>query len=121
MNRSTLIDLLATRFAHLTHHDADLAVATILSAMNDAMARGHRIEVRGFGSFTVVHRTPRQGRNPRTGEAVQIPEKRVPHFKGGKALRAAVDRRTAELQFDPRHDNPKSANAVAHHITHLQR
>ena len=64
--------------------------------MNDAMVRGHRIEIRGFGSFSVMHRAPRVGRNPRSGEPVDIPEKRVPHFKPGKALRAAVDH-TAEM------------------------
>jgi integration host factor subunit beta len=65
--------------------------------MNDALARGHRIEIRGFGSFSVTHRAPRMGRNPRSGESVAIPEKRVPHFKPGKALRQAVDQRTSEL------------------------
>jgi integration host factor subunit beta len=57
--------------------------------------RGHRIEIRGFGSFSVNHRPPRMGRNPRSGEAVHIPSKRVPHFKPGKALREAVDLRPA--------------------------
>ena len=62
------------------------------------VASTHRIEIRGFGSFSVNHRPPRMGRNPRSGEAVAIPEKRVPHFKPGKALREAVDQRTAELE-----------------------
>ena len=65
--------------------------------MSDALVRGHRIEIRGFGSFSVNRRPPRIGRNPRSGESVQIPEKRVPHFKPGKALREAVDARSAEL------------------------
>jgi len=64
----------------------------------DALVRGHRIEIRGFGSFTVSHRPPRMGRNPRSGESVAIPEKRVPHFKPGKALREAVDERTAAMK-----------------------
>jgi len=68
-----------------------------LDAMNDALVRGHRIEIRGFGSFSINRRSPRIGRNPRSGESVAIPEKRVPHFKPGKALREAVDRRTSEL------------------------
>ena len=63
--------------------------------MGDALVRGHRIEIRGFGSFSINRRPPRIGRNPRSGESVQIPEKRVPHFKPGKALREAVDERTA--------------------------
>jgi integration host factor subunit beta len=54
------------------------------------LVRGHRIEIRGFGSFTINRRPPRMGRNPRSGESVAIPEKRVPHFKPGKALREAV-------------------------------
>ena len=97
MNRSTFVGLLAARFGQLTHRDAEFAVTTILEAMNNAMVRGHRIEVRGFGSFSVMLRAPRAGRNPRSGEPVQIPVRRVPHFKPGKALRAAVDRRTEEM------------------------
>ena len=69
---------------------ADFAVTTILAAMNDAMVRGQRIEIRGFGSFSVMHRAPRAGRNPRSGEPVDIPEQRVSHFKPGKAQRAAL-------------------------------
>ncbi|AVO50887.1 integration host factor subunit beta [Melaminivora suipulveris] len=94
MTRSDLVDELAARFAQLTQRDAELAVKTILDAVSDALVRGHRIEVRGFGSFSVNRRPPRMGRNPRTGDAVLIPEKRVPHFKPGKALREAVDRQT---------------------------
>ena len=89
---------LAARFSQLTHRDAEFAVKAILDAINDALVRGHRIEIRGFGSFSINRRPPRMGRNPRSGESVAIPEKRVPHFKPGKALREAVDQRTAELQ-----------------------
>jgi integration host factor subunit beta len=67
--------------------------------MNDALVRGHRIEIRGFGSFSINRRPPRIGRNPRSGESVAIPEKRVPHFKPGKALREAVDERTAAMDL----------------------
>ena len=91
MTRSDLVDELAARFHQLPHRDAEMAVKTVLDTMADALARGHRIEIRGFGSFSINHRPPRLGRNPRSGEAVQIPEKRVPHFKPGKALREAVD------------------------------
>lgn len=101
MTRSDLVEELAARFGQLTQRDAEFAVKTILDAMNDALARGHRIEVRGFGSFSVNYRAPRMGRNPRTGESVAIPEKRVPHFKPGKALREAVDQRTQELLQAP--------------------
>ena len=65
--------------------------------MNNSMVRGHRIEIRGFGSFSVIHRAPRLGRNPRSGAPVDIPETRVPHFKAGKALRAAVDLPAGEV------------------------
>ncbi len=97
MTRSDLVEDLANRFGQLTHRDAEYAVKTILDAVSDALVRGHRIEIRGFGSFSVNRRPPRMGRNPRSGESVVIPEKRVPHFKPGKALREAVDVRTAEL------------------------
>ena len=97
MTRSDLVEELAARFDQLTQRDAEHAVKTLLDAVGEALVRGHRIEVRGFGSFSVSHRAPRMGRNPRSGEAVAIPAKRVPHFKPGKALREAVDQRTAEL------------------------
>jgi len=96
MTRSDLVEELAARFSQLTHRDAEFAVKTLLDAMSDALVRGHRIELRGFGSFS-INRPPRMGRNPRSGESVAIPEKRVPHFKPGKALREAVDARTKEL------------------------
>lgn len=99
MTRSDLVEELANRFAQLTHRDAEFAVKAILDAINDALVAGHRIEIRGFGSFSVNHRPPRMGRNPRSGESVAIPEKRVPHFKPGKALRESVDQRTDALQI----------------------
>ena len=97
MTRSDLVEELANRFGQLTHRDAEYAVKTLLDAVSDALVRGHRIEIRGFGSFSVNRRPPRMGRNPRSGESVAIPEKRVPHFKPGKALREAVDTRTEVL------------------------
>ena len=101
MTRSDLVEELAARFAQLTHRDAESAVKTILDAMGDALVRGNRIEIRGFGSFSVSRRPPRIGRNPRSGESVAVPEKRVPHFKPGKALREAVDERSAQLNEAP--------------------
>ena len=98
MTRSDLVEELANRFSQLTHRDAEMAVKTVLDAMSEALVRGHRIEIRGFGSFSVNHRQPRVGRNPRSGETVMIPEKRVPHFKPGKALREAVDAGAAATQ-----------------------
>ena len=91
MTRSDLVELLAERFPRLTQKDADAAARALLQAMSDALEQGQRIEIRGFGSFGVTRRNPRLGRNPRTGQSVVIPERRVPHFKPGKALRDAVD------------------------------
>ena len=93
MTRSDLVDQLAERFAQLTHRDAELAVKTILDALSEALENSHRVEIRGFGSFSVSHRPARIGRNPRSGEQVVVPEKRMPHFKPGKSLRELVDRR----------------------------
>jgi integration host factor subunit beta len=98
MTRSDLVEALAARFGQLTHRDAEFAVKAILDAMGDALVKGHRIEIRGFGSFSVNRRSPRIGRNPRSGESVMIPEKCVPHFKPGKALREQVDERTALMR-----------------------
>lgn len=91
MTRSDLVDQLAERFAQLTHRDAELAVKTILDALAEALENNHRVEIRGFGSFSITHRPARIGRNPRSGEQVVVPEKRMPHFKPGKTLRQLVD------------------------------
>ncbi len=91
MTKSELIDLLAARYGQLVTKDAELAVKTILDAMSHSLVSGERIEIRGFGSFGLNHRPPRLGRNPKTGEKVRVPEKFVPHFKAGKALRDRVD------------------------------
>ena len=91
MTKSELIARLAERFPQLVAKDADYAVKMILDAMTDALARGDRIEIRGFGSFALNYRPPRVGRNPKSGEKVHVPEKYVPHFKAGKELRERVD------------------------------
>ena len=91
MTKSELIARLAERFPQLVAKDAEIAVKVILDAMTEALARGDRIEIRGFGSFSLNHRPPRIGRNPRSGERVDVPEKWVPHFKAGKELRERVD------------------------------
>ena len=91
MTRSDLVEELAARFGHITHRDAEHAVKTILDAVSEALVRGNRIEIRGFGSFALHHRAPRLGRNPKTGKAVDVAAKAVPHFKPGKALRDAVN------------------------------
>ncbi|MGD9869779.1 MAG: integration host factor subunit beta [Thauera sp.] len=91
MTKSELIAQLAERFPQLVAKDADYAVKMILDAMTDALARGDRIEIRGFGSFALNYRPPRTGRNPKSGDKVHVPEKYVPHFKAGKELRERVD------------------------------
>lgn len=92
MTKSELVAHLATRFPQLVLKDADFAVKTMLDAMSEALADGHRIEIRGFGSFALNRRPSRVGRNPKSGEKVLVPEKSVPHFKPGKELRERVDR-----------------------------
>ena len=91
MTRSDLVVQLAERFRQLAQRDTEFAVKTILDAMARTLAEGRRIEIRGFGSFALSHRPPRVGRNPKSGERVLVPEKRVPHFKPGKELRERVD------------------------------
>lgn len=91
MTKSDLITRLAERFPQLVAKDADFAVKMILDAMSEALAKGDRIEIRGFGSFSLNYRPPRVGRNPKSGDKVSVPEKWVPHFKAGKELRERVD------------------------------
>jgi integration host factor subunit beta len=91
MTRSDLIAKLAERYPQLLTKDADLAVKVILDTMATTLARGGRIEIRGFGSFSLNYRPPRTGRNPKSGDKVQVPAKYVPHFKAGKELRERVD------------------------------
>ncbi|CAM5343537.1 integration host factor subunit beta [Eoetvoesiella caeni] len=91
MTKSELIAILASRYPQLAVRDTDIAVKTVLDAMTQALANGQRIEIRGFGSFSLSERSPRVGRNPKSGEKVMVPGKRVPHFKAGKELRERVD------------------------------
>lgn len=90
MTKSELIEILARRQAHLKADDVDLAVKALLEMMSGALAAGERIEIRGFGSFSLHYRPPRLGRNPKTGASVALPGKHVPHFKPGKQLRERV-------------------------------
>ena len=91
MTKSELIAKLALRHPQLVAKDAEAAVRTILDAISQNLAEGERIEIRGFGSFGLNYRPPRLGRNPKSGDKVQVPEKHVPHFKAGKELRERVD------------------------------
>ena len=96
MNKSDLIEALAER-RKMTQKEADLVVNLVLDGMTDALRRGERIEIRGFGSLIVKTYDPYIGRNPKTGEQVQVPAKRLPFFKVGKELKERVDGRTSEL------------------------
>ena len=87
MIRSELIQKIAEENPHLFQRDVERIVATVFDEIISAMSRGERVELRGFGAFSVKQRQSRQGRNPRTGEAVQVDEKHVPFFKTGKLLR----------------------------------
>lgn len=91
MTKSKLIDALASKQGHLVLKDVELAVKAILEHMSQALSSGERIEIRGFGSFSLHYRPPRIGRNPKTGDTVSLASKHVPHFKPGKELRNRAD------------------------------
>jgi len=91
MTKSELIELIATKQNQLSVKDVELAVKTIIEQMSETLSAGNRIEIRGFGSFSLHYRAPRIGRNPKTGESVGLAGKYVPHFKPGKELRDRVN------------------------------
>jgi integration host factor subunit beta len=98
MTKSELIEVLAAKQGHLAYKDVELAVRCVLEQMSNSLSSGDRIEIRGFGSFSLHYRPPRIGRNPKTGDAVALAGKHVPHFKPGKELRDRVnDAYQAEL------------------------
>ena len=99
MTKSELIELLARKQSQLAYKDVELAVKTMLEHMAQTLASGERIEIRSFGSFSLHYRPPRVGRNPKTGDAVSLGAKYVPHFKPGKELRERVNSAFAQ-------DNP---------------
>ena len=91
MTKSELIAQLSGKQPQLDYRDVELAVKELIDQLSTALAAGQRIEVRGFGSFSLHYRPPRIGRDPKTGDSVQVPDKHVPHFKPGKELRERVD------------------------------
>lgn len=91
LTKSELIERIASRQTQLSTRDVELSVKTLIETMADALAEGGRVEVRGFGSFSLHYRAPRIGRNPKTGESVRLQGKHVPHFKPGKQLRERVN------------------------------
>lgn len=101
MTKSELIERIAARQSQLSPKDVELAVKTIIEHMAQTLSAGERIEIRGFGSFSLHYRAPRVGRNPKTGESVGLSGKYVPHFKPGKELRERVN---ASLRSEPRRE-----------------
>jgi integration host factor subunit beta len=91
MTKSELIQKLAERNPHLFLRDVEKIVEAVFDEVSDALAEGNRVELRGFGAFSIKHRAARTGRNPRTGETVQVEAKRLPFFKTGKALREKLN------------------------------
>ena len=91
MTKSELIERIVTHQGQLSARDVEMAIKTMLEQMTHALAAGERIEIRGFGSFSLHYRAPRVGRNPKTGESVRLSGKFVPHFKPGKELRDRVN------------------------------
>jgi integration host factor subunit beta len=91
MTKSELIEQLIDKHPELSVKDVELAVKIMLEHMTETLSEGERIEIRGFGSFSLHYRAPRVGRNPKTGESVSLPAKFVPHFKPGKELREQVN------------------------------
>jgi integration host factor subunit beta len=91
MTKSKLVEIIANHQDQITRREAEVVVSTIFSAIGDALSRGERVELRGFGSFYTKRRNARIGRNPKTGDTVQVPAKIVPQFKPGKELRERVD------------------------------
>jgi integration host factor subunit beta len=90
MTRSDLIKILSKKQKHLAQKDVDLAIRSLINIMGYSLSSGERIEIRGFGSFNLNYHSPRSGRNPRTGEPINISGKYVPYFKPGKELRKRV-------------------------------
>lgn len=100
MTKSDLIEILAMKQMHLAAKDVELSVKIILEEMSNALSSGERIEIRGFGSFSLHYRPPRTGRNPKTGESVNLNGKHVPHFKPGKQLRERIMESAGEPIID---------------------
>ena len=105
LTKSDLIDSLARNQSHLAPKDVELAVKSLLEKMSQELASGERIEIRGFGSFSLHFRGARIGRNPKSGDAVALRGKHVPHFKPGKELRERVNNGTGGVSDSPDDDH----------------
>ncbi|MBI2335507.1 MAG: integration host factor subunit beta [Deltaproteobacteria bacterium] len=91
MNKSELVDIVAGRVQNLSHKDVDMIIETVFDKMVEALAKGNRIEIRGFGSFEIRSRPARNGRNPKSGESVFVGSRRIPFFKVGKELKERIN------------------------------
>lgn len=112
MTKSELIERIAQKQTQLAYRDVELAVKTVLEHMAERLANGDRIEIRGFGSFSLHYRPGRIGRNPKTGTPVSLPAKYVPHFKPGKELRERVDEAYAHQRVGMRGASPASSAGI---------
>jgi len=101
MTKSELIEILAQKQTQLAYKDVELAVKNMLEHMATTLANGERIEIRGFGSFSLHYRPPRVGRNPKTGDSVDLTAKYVPHFKPGKEMRERVNESMERVEITP--------------------
>jgi len=99
MTKSELIEILSQKQKQLAYKDVELAIKTMLEHMAQSLATGERIEIRGFGSFSLHYRPPRVGRNPKTGDSVDLGAKYVPHFKPGKELRERVNESMGQVEI----------------------
>jgi integration host factor subunit beta len=99
MTKSELIEILAQKQTQLAYKDVELAVKNMLEHMAITLANGERIEIRGFGSFSLHYRPPRVGRNPKTGDSVELTAKYVPHFKPGKEMRERVNESMTRVEI----------------------
>jgi len=98
INKKQLVDLISSKQDQLSHKDIELSVKAIFESMSESLKRGNRIEIRGFGSFALRFRQSRTGRNPKSGESVDIQNRYVPHFKPGKNFRESV--KDARIKID---------------------
>ena len=101
MTKSELIEILAQKQTQLAYKDVELAIKNMLEHMATTLANGERIEIRGFGSFSLHYRPPRVGRNPKTGDSVDLTAKYVPHFKPGKEMRERVNESMTRVEITP--------------------
>ena len=115
MIKSQLVARLGQRYPHLYHRDVEKIVSTVLDEISKALAKGHRVELRGFGAFSVKSRPSRVGRNPRTGESVTVQEKRAPFFRTGKELREKLNLTPAAPPSPPSSAPRETADSHAGH------